>query len=62
MMSTPAATSVESVREKRAMVILSTVSPIRIGSFSLRVSQPLRPLSVFFQSEEVAAIERPGRG
>ena len=48
MMSTPAATSVDSVREKRAIVTFSTVSPIFIGTFSLNRSQILRPLSVDF--------------
>ena len=49
MMSTPAATSVESVREKRAIDTFSTTSPIFIGSFSLNLSQFCRPFSVFFQ-------------
>ena len=49
MMSTPAATSVESVREKRAIVTLRTTWPIFIGIFSLKRSQSLRPLSIFFQ-------------
>ena len=48
MMSTPAATSVDSVREKRAIVTFNTVSPMRIGSFSLNVSHFWRPLSVAF--------------
>src|ERR1700730_8568216 len=52
MMSTPAATSVESVGENRAIVIFNTVSPMRIGSFSLRVSHFFRPLSVFFQRKK----------
>ena len=41
MMSTPAATSVASVREKRAIVTLRTVSPIFIGMWSLKRSQLL---------------------
>ena len=45
MMSTPAATSVESVREKRAIVTLRTTSPIFIGSLSLIRSQRWRPVS-----------------
>ena len=49
MMSTPAATSVESVRENRAIVTLRTTWPIFIGIFSLKRSQSLRPLSDFFQ-------------
>ena len=53
MMSTPAATSVESVREKRAIVIFSTVSPIRIGSFSLKRSHFWRPFSVFFHRKKI---------
>src|SRR6476646_11804293 len=48
MMSTPAATSVDSVRENRAIVTFNTVSPIRIGSFSLKQSHTWRPLSVAF--------------
>jgi hypothetical protein len=38
-MSTPAATRVESVREKRAIVTFRTTSPIFIGIFSLIRSQ-----------------------
>ena len=45
-MSTPAATSVENVREKRAIVIFRTTSPIFIGSFSLKRSQLRLPCSV----------------
>ena len=48
MMSTPAATSVESVREKRAIVTLRTTSPIFIGIFSFVRSQSWRPGSVRF--------------
>ena len=47
MMSTPAATRVESVREKRAIVTLRTTSPIFIGSRSFSASQRRRPSSVF---------------
>ena len=47
MMSTPAATRVESVRENRAIVTFSTTSPIFIGSFSFTASQWRRPVSVF---------------
>src|SRR5439155_1547899 len=39
MMSTPAATRVESVREKRAIVILRIVSPILSGKWRRRRSQ-----------------------
>ena len=49
MMSTPAATRVESVREKRAIVTLSTTWPIFIGTFSLMRSHTWRPRSVFFR-------------
>ena len=48
MMSTPAATSVDSMREKRASVILRTVLPIFIGSRSFTRSQTRRPFSVDF--------------
>ena len=63
MMSTPAATRVESVREKRAIVTLRTTSPIFIGSFSLIRSQRLRPASVLrnLLMPKIAAIV-PGRG
>ena len=47
MMSTPAATSVESVREKRAMVTFRTTWPIFIGILSLMRSHFCRPDSVF---------------
>src|SRR2546425_12505 len=53
---TEAATSVESVREKRAIVIFSTVSPMRIGNFSFIVSHFLRPLSVFFQRKKAQMV------
>ena len=45
-MSTPAPTSVARVREKRAMLTLRTVSPIFIGTRSLKRSQTRRPGSV----------------
>src|SRR5258706_2244741 len=45
-MSTPAATSVENVREKRAIVIFRSISQILIGSRSLKRSQLRRPCSV----------------
>ncbi len=58
MMSTPAATSVESVREKRASATFWTTSPIFIGIRSLNLSQFWRPLSVRFslRSPNPAAI------
>ena len=46
MMSTPAATSVESVRAKRAIVIFRVVSPICSGRRSRTRSQTRRPASV----------------
>ena len=49
MMSTPAATRVESVREKRAIVTFRTTSPIFMGIFSLMRSQSWRPASVFLK-------------
>ena len=49
MMSTPAATSVESVRAKRAIVTLRTTSPIFIGTFSLMRSHCFLPPSLAFQ-------------
>ena len=52
MMSTPDATSVDSVREKRAIVTFKTTSPIFIGSASLKRSHFLRPLSDFFQRKK----------
>ena len=45
---TPAATSAENVREKRASAIFCTVSPIFHGIFSLKRSQCSRPFSVDF--------------
>ncbi len=48
MMSTPAATSVESEREKRASATFWTTSPIFIGILSLKRSQSWRPFSVRF--------------
>ena len=48
-MSTPAATSVESVRANRAIATLSTMSPIFIGTRSLKASHTLRPPSLRFQ-------------
>ena len=48
MMSTPAATSVESVREKRAIVTFRTTWPIFIGILQLDAVPLLPPrLSVF---------------
>ena len=47
MMSTPAATSVASVRSSRAIVTLSTTSPIFSGIRSLIRSHFWRPDSVF---------------
>ena len=47
MMSTPAATKVESVREKRAMRHLEDDGPI-FGIRNLKRSHCLRPASVFF--------------
>ena len=49
MMSTPDAISVERVRDKRAIATLRTTEPICIGILSLKLSQPARPFSVFFQ-------------
>ena len=49
MMSTPAATSVARVREKRAIVTLRTTFPIPAGAFSLKRSHTCRPVSVRFQ-------------
>ena len=49
MMSTPAATSVASVREKRAIVTLSTTLPMPAGARSLKRSHTCRPDGVFFQ-------------
>ena len=49
MMSTPEATSVESVRDKRAMATLRTTEPICIGIRSLKLSHFARPFSVRFQ-------------
>ena len=48
MMSTPAATRVESVREKRAMPILMITLPMPIGARTRMASQMRRPFSVFF--------------
>ena len=61
-MSTPAATSVESVREKRAIATLWTTSPIFIGIRSLNRSQRRRPVSVLRKrlNPKTAAIE-PGK-
>jgi hypothetical protein len=61
-MSTPAATSVESVREKRAIVTLRTTSPIFIGSRSFSRSHRRRPASVLRNRliPKTLAIE-PGR-
>ena len=58
MMSTPAATSVESVREKRAIVIFSTVSPMRIGSFSLKRVPVLAAALRLLPAEERPDAER----
>ena len=52
MMSTPAATRVESVREKRAIVTLRTTSPIFIGILSLIRSQSWRPASVLLEAAD----------
>ena len=62
MMSTPAATSVESVREKRASATFWTTSPIFIGIRSLNRSHFWLPCSVrfSFRSPKKAPI-RPGR-
>ena len=49
MMSTPAATRVERVREKRAIVTLRTTSPIFIGIFSLSRSHSCRPRSLLLK-------------
>ena len=48
MMSTPAATSVESVREKRAIPILMITLPMPMGARMRMASQIRRPFSVFF--------------
>ena len=48
MMSTPEPTSVESVREKRAMPTLRITAPIPTGAFIRKRSQTRRPFSVFF--------------
>ena len=63
MMSTPAATSVESVREKRAIVTFRTTSPIFIGSFSLMRSQSWRPLLGLLAARkpEDRDADQPGR-
>ena len=47
-MSTPAATRLASVREKRAIVTFKTTSPTFIGIRSLRRSQIRRPFSLRF--------------
>jgi hypothetical protein len=47
MMSTPAATSVESVREKRAIPILMITLPMPAGARTRILSQRRRPDSVF---------------
>ena len=60
MMSTPAETSVESVRENRAIVTLSTTGPI-FGTLSLNRSHCLRPGSVFFHLRK-PKIDRPRPG
>ena len=52
MMSTPAATSVESVREKRAIVTFSTTSPIFIGSLQLERVPLLAALLGLLPAEE----------
>ena len=60
MMSTPEAISVESVRDKRAIVTLRTTSPICIGMRSLNASHFARPVSVFFQRMKHEARRRCG--
>ena len=52
MMSTPAATSVASVRENRAIVIFLIVSPICSGKCRQRRSQTGRPRLLFFQRKK----------
>ena len=61
MMSTPAATSVDIVREKRAIVILRTVCPICSGRRSLVRSQSRRPRSVCLK-RITPKIDRPNPG
>ena len=62
MMSTPAATSVASVREKRASAIFCTTSPIFIGIRSLKRSQTCRPVSVRFSLRSTKTLDAmPGR-
>ena len=62
MMSTPAETSVESVRENRASAILCTTSPMRIGILSLKRSQTFRPRSVRFERRKPKIEQRRSRG
>ena len=61
MMSTPAATSVASVRENRAIVTLSTTFPMPAGTRNLNRSHTCRPAGVLFQWRK-PQIERPIAG
>src|SRR5918995_7039045 len=61
MMPPPAETSVDRVREKRAIVTFRTTPPIFIGILSLIRSQFLRPASVFLYLRS-PQIERPSPG
>ena len=56
MMSTPAATRVESVREKRAMPILTMIAPIPNGIFMRKRSHMRRPDSVFLKRRNAKMI------
>ena len=62
MMSTPAETSVESVREKRAIVTLRTTWPIFIGILSLIRSHCWRPGSVFLYLRRPKIVSADERG
>ena len=62
MMSTPAATRVDSVREKRASAIFRTTSPIFIGTRSLKRSHSWRPRSVRFSAPEHECSRRRAAG
>lgn len=59
MMSTPDATSVASVREKRAIVTFLTTSPIFIGARSLMRSHFLRPDSLRFHRRNANTSAKP---
>ena len=61
MMSTPAATSVASVREKRAIVTFKTTFPMPPGTRSKKRSHTWRPAGVFFQRLK-PQMERPIAG